>query len=234
MANEVYFYIIFPFVIHPLTRNTVTATLSVSCSLYLAFFVFNNMPMIHQQYFPMYIGEYAPGFGYYYFITHLPEFLMGVLVFRVEGKWAEFKPWISFVLLCVSCSLILSEVFVSYRQISPHWPISLGFAFLLLRLRSFSVPTRFMPAGRLTSTVLSYCGQRSYALFLTRIPIAKLVSFFVGTHSVSDTGWGYISANFFFIVLFTLPLVHFIFHPVDNFFVAIGNQFLSRIHGKRR
>lgn len=200
---EVYFYILFPFLIYRFTRKSEDAL--------FAFFV----SLVVSISFTMLVGKNTipSDFGYYAFPVQLPCFLLGIYCcrvnqefnFRIAGRHAKLMIFVLGLLF-----FGLSDLYASPLGGHIVSVIIFGLALLFVRVNP----------GCIIWDLLRTLGRQSYALFFLHLFFLKIFFTLVVSNGILEFRWVLI-ANIFVSVFLSFIFSWLIFDRIDQFFVKL-------------
>ncbi len=195
---EVYFYLLFPFIIYKFSKTILAA---------LKFFLIS---LVISIYFSMYFHSTSLVNSYYIFPIQLPCFLLGILAYRIKQIYNFHLSFnLSRTILLTVLILFFGLSNSSTSPLKEHIISALLFTVLLIFV---SIKTQ----NRMNNLICTL-GRQSYALFFLHLFLLKMASTF-----------GFVFSTNFYLSLFTNLFISvvvswifsiFIFDRIDRFFL---------------
>lgn len=137
----------------------------------LVFSYFNEL----NKYLLLYYGNYTDGYSYYYFLTHIPEFIIGIVIFHLERSQSalDFSLQYCWQLVFTSTILFLGLMGSGSFPLAPHYLYAIAFGLLIFG-------SKFLFNYQHTSLIvrsISILGKQCYALFFTHMVVMRATSF---------------------------------------------------------
>jgi peptidoglycan/LPS O-acetylase OafA/YrhL len=212
IVNEVYFYILFPIVIHKYTKTPESA---------LAFFIISLI--ISAVFMVLIFGDIKiSSYRYYAFPVQLPAFILGIYSYRLAQS-LNMELTRSHTQLLFLSAIVL---FLYFSQLGPgaHIVSCILFAIVMVFVKinldnGFNGPVWFF---------LRSLGKQSYALFFIHLILLKLAY----THFFSINKFSFIImliVNIAISIAMSFALSKLIFNKIDIYFL---NKFTSKLISK--
>tara|TARA_B100000575_G_scaffold294067_1_gene307831 strand:+ start:6238 stop:7305 length:1068 start_codon:yes stop_codon:yes gene_type:complete len=205
IVNEVYFYILFPF-LHLYAKNSLKKLLKVfflSLLISLIFSLLNRAFLIGNE------------FSYYGFLNHFPMFVMGMIGFHLSKNdlTNSFISENRFLLLFIIFILSIGSISFEGKIFGPEYIFSVLFLLTILVIGSFQEMNSLS-----ITTFLAFIGKQSYSIYFTHLLLIKLtVSLYPMIYLILPISL--LQANIFTGILLTILFSNLIFNKIDNYFV---------------
>lgn len=222
IVTEVYYYILFPFLIYPFTKN-------IKYTLNILFII-----LIFSMYFRLYlIGFIYPGegeFAYYFFLNNFPLFLFGVLLYHLTNNILiiSISNLYSKQLIIASFILWMGILNGNFYPLSYHFFYGIIFVFLILGTYKYINNCKNKGVN-----FIKQIGEQSYAMFLTHLLMMVIISFLLKRYIFVDISGVYLVSIFFILNLIcifyvTLLLSNLVFNKIDVKIVKLVNSYIKR------
>ena len=213
---EVYFYILLPLVIIPLTPNLAAALVLLAAAIIGSSYAVNELPWHLSP---------VPGWRYYSFISQLPCFIVGCVLFHAQRNKAivDFVRRHARVLVTGTIAAMVAMIWFNHAWIMYHHVYAALFGVLILAALTKGIEVGTLPFGE----NLARMGEQSYALFLVHIPllgIERLVLLRLGVTGAFEQVFLMFAGGLFLSLWVSDRIVH----RWDTYFVAQGNILLNQ------
>jgi exopolysaccharide production protein ExoZ len=236
IADEVMFYVLFPFLMWALRSWQPTAIALVAAGA----FVLGTRPYIFDflvKLFPEINASTLSDFSGLFFPFQLPAFLVGILVFyslrALSGRISRHALWIGLLgaLSCIGWLPLLAAVFAGHL----HWAVylvlfgspTLSYS-LLFGLIAFCMAEG---VGRpLAGVAIRHVGKVSYGAYFWHFAVLEMIGRIFGGRMTED-GLLYFLLTFTVAAALSIALATVTYWTVEEPFTAIGRKLAGRVPG---
>lgn len=214
---EMFFYIIFPFLVYDFVNTK-------KKSLY--FFVISLFLMVL---FPFLFGfiweEIKTGSFYYYFFTNqFPCFVLGIIMFHYNKNFTNSKIRVPFIILALI--MFIGMIKGSFKPIDYHIYYAIAFVFFIIG--SYDVILSFR--NHVLYKYISKLGIQSYSIFFLHLILMNVSVFFINIYLTEMPILVKFSINLILIFSTSITLSNLIFDPIDRYFCSVGKKIINKLN----
>lgn len=212
---EVYFYLLFPFLVYNFVNSKKKSLLYFLVSVSLL------------SLFPKIIGpvwrEINTGsFYYYFFINQLPCFILGIVLYHYKDFFFDTKVKLPF--LTLSITIFFGMLHGSVKPVDYHVFYSIGIVFFIIS----SYETINGYKEYFIYKYIANIGTQSYAIFFLHLIIMNVSVFFLNRNLIGLHPLILFLINLFIIFFTSLILSIFIFNKIDLYFCKLGSNLVEK------